>query len=271
MGSTNHNTAKMMNVRLKIWRQEGPKAKGAFEEYSLKDILTDMSFLEMLDVLNETLLKQGKRPVEFESDCREGICGTCSLVVSGQAHGPIRGATTCQLYMRSFKSDELITIEPWRAKSFPVIRDLVTDRRAFDRIQMAGGFTGAKTGPHADANAMLIPKDLADRAMDAAACIGCGACVAACPNASASLFTSAKITQLALLPQGHPLRKQRVIKMVDQMDKEGFGNCSNLGECEAACPKKISIQNITIMKQEYFKAALAADFREGMGSADGGA
>jgi succinate dehydrogenase / fumarate reductase iron-sulfur subunit len=271
MGSTNTNTAKSMNVRLKIWRQNGPKEKGKFEEYALKDILTSMSFLEMLDVLNETLLKQGVRPVEFESDCREGICGTCSLMVSGQAHGPIPGATTCQLYMRSFVDNDLITIEPWRAKAFPIIRDLVTDRTAFDRIQMAGGYTGAKTGPHADANSMLIPKDLADRAMDAAACIGCGACVAACPNASASLFTSAKIAQLSLVPQGHPLRKQRAIGMVDQMDKEGFGNCSNLGECEAACPKKISIQNIAIMKQEYFKAAIAADYREGMGSADGGA
>jgi len=259
-----HSAAKKMKVRLKIWRQEGPKAQGRFEEYSLDDVLTDMSFLEMLDVLNEKLLKEGKRPVEFESDCREGICGTCSLMVSGQAHGPLRGATTCQLYMRSFKDGELITIEPWRAKAFPIIRDLVTDRRAFDRIQMAGGYTGAKTGPHADANAILISKELADRAMDAAACIGCGACVAACPNASASLFTSAKISQLMLLPQGHPLRKDRVIGMVDQMDKEGFGNCSNLGECEAACPKKISIQNIAIMKREYLKAALSADFREGL-------
>ena len=260
-----------MQVRLKILRQENAKDAGRFEEYSLNDILTDMSFLEMLDTLNETLIKAGKRPVEFESDCREGICGTCSLMVSGQAHGPVRGATTCQLYMRSFKSNELITIEPWRAKAFPVIRDLVTDRRAFDRIIAAGGYVSVKTGPHADANAILVPKDLADRAMDAAACIGCGACVAACPNASASLFTSAKITQLALLPQGHPERKRRVISMVDQMDKEKFGSCSNLQECEAACPKKISISNITIMKQEYLKAGIAADFRAGMGEGDAGA
>ena len=260
-----------MNVRLKVWRQEGPKTQGKFEEYALKDILTDMSFLEMLDVLNEQLMREGKRPLEFESDCREGICGTCSLMVSGQAHGPVRGATTCQLYMRSFEENELITIEPWRAAAFPVVRDLVTDRRAFDRIIAAGGYVSTKSGPHADANAILIPKDLADRAMDAAACIGCGACVAACPNASASLFTSAKITQLALLPQGHPERKQRAIRMIDQMDKEKFGSCSNLQECEAACPKKISIQNIAIMKQEYFKAAISADYREGMGSADGGA
>jgi succinate dehydrogenase / fumarate reductase iron-sulfur subunit len=266
--STNSPKEKTMHVRLKIWRQEGPKVKGRFEEFELKDILTDMSFLEMLDVLNEQILKSGKRPVEFESDCREGICGTCSLVVSGQAHGPIRGATTCQLYMRSFKSGEVITIEPWRAGAFPVVRDLVTDRRALDRIIMAGGFTSAKTGPHADANSMLVAKDLADRAMDAAACIGCGACVAACPNASASLFTSAKVAHLSLLPQGHPERKARVIGMVDQMDKEGFGNCSNLQECEAACPKKISIQNIAIMRQEYLKASIAADFRAGMSDGD---
>ncbi len=265
------SSAKKINIKLKIWRQENEKDSGRFEEFSMSDVLTDMSFLEMMDTLNEKIIKSGKRPIEFESDCREGICGTCSLMISGQAHGPVRGATTCQLYMRSFQDGEVITIEPWRAKAFPIIRDLVTDRRAFDRIQMAGGYTGAKTGPHADANAMLIPKDLADRAMDAAACIGCGACVAACPNASASLFTAAKITQFALLPQGAPLRKQRAQNMVLQMDKEGFGSCSNLGECEAACPKKISIQNITIMKQEYFKAALAADFREGMGSAEGGA
>jgi len=265
------SSEKKINIKLKIWRQESTNTPGRFEDFSLDGILTDMSFLEMMDTLNEKLIHEGKRPVEFESDCREGICGTCSLMISGQAHGPIRGATTCQLYMRSFTDGELITIEPWRAKAFPVLRDLVTDRRAFDRIQMAGGYTGAKTGPHADANAMLISKDLADRAMDAAACIGCGACVAACPNASASLFTAAKITQFALLPQGEPMRVQRATAMVTQMDKEGFGNCSNLGECEAACPKKISIQTIAIMKREYFFAALAADYREGLGSADGGA
>ena len=262
-------TAKHINIRLKIWRQESSKVQGNFEEFSLDQVLTSMSFLEMLDVLNEKILKSGKRPIEFESDCREGICGTCSLVVSGQAHGPVKGATTCQLYMRSFQDNELITIEPWRADAFPVVRDLVTDRRALDRIMMAGGYTGAKTGPHADANAILIPKDLAERAMDAAACIGCGACVAACPNASASLFTSAKIAQLTLLPQGHPQRKERALKMVGQMDKEGFGSCSNLQECEAACPKKISIQNIAIMKREYFKAAIAADYREGKSEGDG--
>ena len=262
--------AKHIRVRVKVWRQEGPKTPGKFEEYSLPEVTTDMSFLEMLDVLNEQLAHQGIRPIEFESDCREGICGTCALMVDGQAHGPVRGATTCQLYMRNFIDNELITIEPFRAKAFPVIRDLIVDRRAFDRIQMAGGYTNAKTGPHADANAMLIPKDIADRAMDAAACIGCGACVAACPNASASLFTGARITQFALLPQGQADRKRRVIGMVDQMDKEGFGSCSNLGECEAACPKRISIQNIAIMKQEYIKAAFSADYRAGMSDGDAG-
>ena len=270
MSTTLGIVAKSINIRLKIWRQEGPKVKGRFEEYLLNDVLTDMSFLEMLDVLNEKLAKEGKRAVEFDSDCREGICGSCSLVISGQAHGPNRGAATCQLYMRSFKNDELITIEPWRAVAFPVLRDLITDRTALDRIQMAGGYTQAKTGPHADANAILIPKDMADRSMDAAACIQCGACVAACPNASASLFTAAKITQLALLPQGQVNRKQRVIRMVDQMDKEKFGSCSNLQECEAACPKRISIQTIAIMRQEYLAAGFAADFRAGMADGDGG-
>lgn len=259
---------KSMNLTLKIWRQESSSSQGRFETFQLSDLTPDMSFLEMLDVLNEKLTRDGVRPVEFESDCREGICGTCSLVVNGQAHGPVRGATTCQLYLRTFIDGETISIEPWRATAFPVVRDLVTDRRAFDRIVAAGGYTGAKTGTHADANAMLIPKELADRAMDAAACIGCGACVAACPNASASLFTSAKIAQYALIPQGQADRKRRAIRMVEQMDKEKFGSCSNLGECEAACPKKISIQNIAIMKQEYLMAALAADYREGLGEGD---
>ena len=268
MSDSASTKSKHIRVRLKVWRQENAQAKGRFEEYTLSDVTTDMSFLEMLDVLNEDLAKKGIRTLEFESDCREGICGTCSLVVSGQAHGPVRGATTCQLYMRQFEDNELITIEPFRAKAFPVIRDLIVNRGAFDRIQMAGGYTSAKTGPHPDANSMLIPKDMADRAMDAAACIGCGACVAACPNASASLFTGARISQFSLLPQGQVDRKRRVIRMVDQMDKEGFGSCSNLQECEAACPKKISIQNIAIMKREYLLAALSADFRAGM--SDGG-
>lgn len=263
-------TGKKISIQIKVWRQESSKDQGRFETYPLNNVLVDMSFLEMMDTLNEKLIHEGKRPVEYDSDCREGICGTCSLMINGQAHGPVRGATTCQLYMRSFVDGELITVEPWRAKAFPVLRDLIVDRTAFDRIQMAGGYTGAKTGPHPDANSNLIPKDLADRAMDAAACIGCGACVAACPNASASLFTAAKITQFSLLPQGQAMRKQRAEKMVAQMDKEMFGSCSNLGECEAACPKRISIQNIAIMKREYLFAALSADFREGMGS-EGGA
>jgi succinate dehydrogenase / fumarate reductase iron-sulfur subunit len=262
--------AKHIKVRLKVWRQEGPKALGNFAEYTLPEVTTDMSFLEMLDVLNETLAHQGIRPVEFESDCREGICGTCSLMVSGQAHGPVRGAASCQLYMRNFVDNELITIEPFRAKAFPVIRDLIVDRTALDRIQQAGAYTSAKTGPHADANTILIPKDMADRAMDAAACIGCGACVAACPNASASLFTGARISQFALLPQGQVDRKRRVINMVHQMDKEGFGSCGNLQECEAACPKKISVQSIAMMKAEYLKAALSADYRAGMVDGDAG-
>lgn len=257
-----------MKVTLRVWRQESKNTQGAFETHVLDQVKPEMSFLEMLDVLNEQLIKAGKRAVEFESDCREGICGTCNMVINGQAHGPVRGATTCQLYMRSFQDGETITIEPFRAKAFPVIRDLVVDRTALDRIIMSGGYISVKTGPHADANANLVPKDLADRAMDAAACIGCGACVAACPNASASLFTSAKITQFSLLPQGQPERKSRVINMVNAMDKEMFGSCSNLGECEAACPKKISIQHIAIMKKEYLFAALAADYREGMGSSE---
>lgn len=249
------NNKQNMTVHLKVWRQENRDAAGSFESYTLNDLNRNMSFLEMLDVLNEQLTVQGKRPVEFESDCREGICGTCSLVVSGQAHGPVSGATTCQLYMRSFADGETITIEPFRAKAFPVIRDLVVDRRALDRIIMSGGYISVKSGPHPDANVHLVGKDDADKAMDAAACIGCGACVAACPNASASLFTSAKITQFALLPQGHPERARRVKNMVEAMDKEKFGSCSNLGECEAACPKKISIQHIAVMKSEYLKAA----------------
>lgn len=257
-----------MKITLKIWRQENREAAGKFETFHLDNISSDMSFLEMLDVLNENLTREGKRSVEFESDCREGICGTCSLVINGQAHGPVRGATTCQLYMRTFQDGETITIEPFRAKAFPVIRDLVTDRRAFDRIIMAGGYVSVKAGPHPDANSNLVSKENADRAMDAAACIGCGACVAACPNASASLFTSAKIVQFSLLPQGQPERKRRVIGMVDAMDREKFGSCSNLGECEAACPKKISIAHIALMKFEYMKAALAPDYRAGLGNAD---
>ena len=218
-----------------------------------------MSFLEMLDVLNENLIKDGTRPVEFESDCREGICGNCGIVINGQAHGPKREVTTCQLHCRSFNDGDTVVLEPWRAKAFPVIKDLVVDRSALDRIISTGGYTSAKTGKHADANSILVPKDASDEAFNSASCIGCGACVAACPNASASLFTAAKIKHLALLPQGQVERERRVYRMVDQMDKEGFGNCTNLGECHAACPKGIDLDNIAWMKREYRKAMFKSE------------
>src|SRR5690554_1239514 len=242
-----------MTVHLKVWRQSGPETEGRFESYST-EVNPHMSFLEMLDVVNEDLIKKGEMPIEFDSDCREGICGTCGCVVNGQAHGLERGTTVCQLHMRSFRDGETIVIEPWRAEAFPVIRDLVVDRGAFDRIIAAGGYVSVNTGPKPDANAVKIGKDLSDRAFDSAACIGCGACVAACPNASASLFTGAKVTQLALMPQGAPERGRRVRAMVDQMDSEGFGNCSNIGVCEAVCPKEISLDNIATMKREYLRA-----------------
>ncbi len=247
-----------LNLHLRIWRQKGLTDKGRFESHDLNGVSDHASFLEMLDILNEKLVKEGKSPFEFDSDCREGICGMCSLMINGKAHGPDLGTATCQLHMRRFSDGETITIEPFRATAFPVIKDLVVDRSSFDRIITAGGYTSAKTGPHADANAMLIPKPIADRAMDAAACIGCGACVAACPNASASLFTAAKISQLALLPQGQAESTLRVERMVDQMDKEGFGACSNIGECEAACPKEISLEHIARMKREYMKAMFSS-------------
>lgn len=248
-----------MKVNLKVWRQLDRKSEGKFETYSLDGVSENMSFLEMLDLLNEDLTKRGQRPVEFESDCREGICGTCSCVINGQAHGPIRGATTCQVYMRAFRNGDTITIEPWRAGAFPVIRDLMVDRSSFDRIISAGGYTGAKVGPHADANAMLVSKPDAELAMDYAACIGCGACVAACPNGSASLFTGAKISHLSKLPQGQPLQNRRAIRMVEQMDKEGFGHCTNIGECQSACPKEIKIDVIAQMRRLHLKAVLAGD------------
>ena len=243
-----------MNLTLKIWRQPGPDQPGKMVTYRIDNIIGDMSFLEMLDVLNEQLIKKGEEPVEFDHDCREGICGACGLVINGQAHGPERGTTTCQLHMRKFKNGDTIVIEPWRAKAFPVIKDLVVDRIAFDRIMGAGGYVSVNTGPHADANATLIPLDKAEQAMDAAACIGCGACVAACPNASASLFTGAKISQYALLPQGQPEREKRVLEMVEQMDDERFGSCTNIGECTAACPKEIKLTVIARMKSEYLRA-----------------
>ncbi|MCF7801723.1 MAG: succinate dehydrogenase/fumarate reductase iron-sulfur subunit [Candidatus Marinimicrobia bacterium] len=245
-----------MRLHLKIWRQLDADSPGKFVSYEKENVSPDMSFLEMLDELNERMIKAGDDPVAFDSDCREGICGMCGLVINGQAHGPRRATTTCQLHMREFKDGDTITIEPWRAKAFPVIKDLVVDRSAFDRIIQAGGYISVNTGNAQDANAIPIPKRNADEAMDAAACIGCGACVAACPNASATLFTSAKISQFALLPQGQVERKERAIQMVGQMDLEGFGDCSNYGECEAACPKEISISHIARMKWEYAKAAL---------------
>lgn len=230
------------------------------ETYQVSEISPDMSFLEMMDVLNDQLIKEGKEPVAFDHDCREGICGMCSMYINGEAHGPGRGVTTCQLHMRSFKDGDTIYIEPWRAAAFPVIKDLVTDRSAFDRIIQAGGYVSVNTsGNTQDANALPIPKENADKAFDAATCIGCGACVATCKNSSAMLFVSAKVSQLALLPQGEPERDIRVLRMVDQMDKEGFGNCTNTGACEVECPKGISLENIARMNREYLRAAVKSD------------
>ena len=243
-----------INLKLKIWRQANPKTKGKFETYQANDIDTDMSFLEMLDVVNEGLAKSGKEPIDFDHDCREGICGTCGAMVNGQAHGPLGGTTLCQLHMRHFKDKQTIVIEPWRAKALPVLKDLIVDRSAFDRIMAAGGFISIKTGSAPEANSIPIPKENSELAMDAATCIGCAACVAACPNASAMLFVGAKVSQLSLLPQGQIEAKERVLKMVSQMDKEGFGNCSNEYECEAACPKEISVFHIARMNREFRKA-----------------
>jgi succinate dehydrogenase / fumarate reductase, iron-sulfur subunit len=245
-----------MNVTLKVWRQKNPKEEGRFETYEAKDVTPDMSFLEMLDVVNSGLVAQGKEPIAFDSDCREGICGMCSLVINGQAHGPDSGAATCQLHMRRFHDGETITVEPFRAKAFPLVRDLTVDRSAFDRIIAAGGFVSVNTGSAVDANCILVPKPNAEMAMDAAACIGCGACVAACPNASAMLFVSAKVSQLALLPQGGPERGQRALAMQTQMDAEGFGNCSHEAECEAACPKEIKITNIARLNREFLRGTV---------------
>lgn len=247
-----------MKLTLKIWRQKNKSDKGAFATYPVDHVSKDMSFLEMLDVLNEGLTEKGEDPVHFDHDCREGICGTCSLFINGKPHGPLQ-TTTCQLHMRSFNDGETITIEPWRAKAFPVLKDLIVDRSAFDRIIQAGGYVSVNTGGVPDANEIPVPKTVADLAMDAAQCIGCGACVAACKNASAMLFTSAKISQLALLPQGQVERKTRAEKMVAQMDSEGFGACTNTGACEAECPKGISITNIARMNREYFSAVVSSD------------
>jgi succinate dehydrogenase / fumarate reductase iron-sulfur subunit len=246
-----------MKISVNIWRQKDAKNKGAFKTYSVDHVSEDMSFLEMLDVLNQQLIHKGEDAIAFDHDCREGICGTCSLYINGRPHGPLQ-TTTCQLHMRSFKDGESITIEPWRAKAFPVVKDLVVDRSAFDRIQQAGGYVSVNTGGVPDANVIPIPKKIADEAFDAATCIGCGACVAACKNASASLFVSAKISQLALLPQGHAEAKERAEKMVAQMDAEGFGSCTNTYACEAECPKGISVSNIARMNREYFTAMLSS-------------
>jgi len=243
-------------LNLKIWRQAGPTAAGRLVDYVADDVSPDMSFLEMLDVVNEGLVKKGDDTIAFDSDCREGICGMCSLVVNGIPHGPDRGTTVCQLHMRRFKDGDTITIEPWRARAFPVVKDLVVDRSAFDRIISAGGYVSVNCGGAPDGNTIPIPKDIAEEAMDSAACIGCGACVAACKNASAHLFVSAKLSHLALLPQGQPERYRRVVAMVKQADGEGFGSCSNEGECEAVCPKEIPISNIARMTREYVKALL---------------
>ncbi|MGH2356325.1 MAG: succinate dehydrogenase/fumarate reductase iron-sulfur subunit [Chloroflexota bacterium] len=248
-----------MTLRLLVWRQPGPNAPGRMVPYTAEGISPDMSFLEMLDVVNEDLIRRGEEPIAFDSDCREGICGSCGLVIDGRAHGPLPGTTVCQVHMRTYQDGDTIAIEPWRARAFPVIKDLVVDRSAFDRIIAAGGYTSASVGGAADANALLIAKDTAEAAMDSAACIACGACVAQCKNASAALFTGAKIAHLALLPQGQVERAKRARRMVQQMDADGFGSCSWEGQCEAVCPKEIRISNIARMVQEYNRAVLTGE------------
>ena len=251
-----------MKLTLHVWRQKSGEAAGKFESHCLDCVSPGMSFLEMLDVLNEKLISEDRDPVAFDHDCREGICGTCSMVINGVPHGPQSGVTTCQLHMRSFNDGDEIYVEPWRAAAFPVLKDLVTDRSAFDRVMQAGGFISVGTAGVPDANAILVGKETSDKAMDAAACIGCGACVAACKNSSAMLFVSAKVSQLSLLPQGQPERTRRVIRMVRQMDQEGFGSCSNTLECEAVCPKEISVSHIARLNREYIKASLCGDSDE---------
>lgn len=256
-----HNHSKGLKLNLKIWRQKDNKDKGRMEDYAIENVSTDASFLEMLDVLNEQLVGKGIDPVAFDHDCREGICGMCSLMINGQAHGPEAQTTTCQLHMRKFHDGDTIVIEPWRARAFPVLKDLMVDRTAFDDIIAAGGFVSVNTGNAQDANSILVPKENAELAMDAAACIGCGACVASCKNASAMLFVSAKVSQLALLPQGQAEAEQRVQNMVKKMDELGFGNCTNEAECEASCPKGISITNIARMNSEFLKAAVVSKIK----------
>jgi succinate dehydrogenase / fumarate reductase iron-sulfur subunit len=249
---------KAIDITLKVWRQKGPSEKGRLETIRVKDVSTDMSFLEMLDVVNERLTLEGKEPIEFDNDCREGICGMCGAVVNGTAHGPEKGMTLCQLHMRKFSDGDTIVVEPWRARAFPIVKDLMVDRSALDKIIQAGGFISMVAGGAPDANAIPIPQSVAEKAMDAAACIGCGACVAACPNASAMLFVGAKISQLALLPQGKPEAAKRALSMLRCMDGSGFGNCSNETECEAVCPKEISISNIARLNREFIKASFGS-------------
>ena len=248
-----------MNLTLKVWRQANSQSAGRFETYQVENISSEMSFLEMFDVLNERLIKEGKEPIAFDHDCREGICGMCSMYINGRPHGPWHANTTCQLHMRAYKDGDTIVVEPWRANAFPVLKDLMVDRSAFDRIMQAGGYISVNTGNAVDANSIPVEKDKADMAFAAAACIGCGACVAACKNASAMLFLSAKVSHLALLPQGDPERKSRVMNMVAQMDKEGFGSCTFTGACEAVCPKEISITNISRLNHEYMRASFTAE------------
>jgi succinate dehydrogenase / fumarate reductase iron-sulfur subunit len=243
-----------MNLTLHVWRQNSGSAAGRMERYEAKDVSPDMSFLEMLDVVNENLISENKEPIAFEHDCREGICGSCGFMINGVAHGPQRGTTVCQLHMRHFKDGDELYLEPWRARAFPVIKDLIVDRNAFDRIVQAGGYISAHTGSAPDGNTIPVPKDVSDRAMDAASCIACGACVAACPNASAALFTGAKISHLGLLPQGQPERSRRALRMVAQYNNELFGNCTNIGECEAVCPKEIRMEVIARMNRDYLRA-----------------
>jgi succinate dehydrogenase / fumarate reductase iron-sulfur subunit len=258
MAANAHGEGNLLNLKLHVWRQKDRNTKGGFVAYEAPGISPDMSFLEMLDVVNERLIARGEEPIAFDHDCREGICGQCGVVINGRAHGPRAATTTCQLHMRSFRDGDELTIEPWRAGAFPVLKDLVVDRGAFDRIIAAGGFVSVPTGSAPDGNAILVPKPDADLAMDAAACIGCGACVAACPNGSAMLFVAAKVSHLGLLPQGQPERTRRVLNMVARMDEEGFGTCTNHGECEAACPKEIRLEFIARMNRDYLKAALTA-------------
>ena len=252
-------TTKTINLTLKVWRQQGPNVKGRLDTYPAKDISTDMSFLEMLDVINEQLTLEGKDPIAFDHDCREGICGMCGTMVNGRAHGPEKGTTLCQLHMRHFSDGDTVVIEPWRSMAFKVIKDLVVDRSAFDEIIQTGGYVSVNVGGAQDANAIPVPQEAAEKAMDAAARIGCGACVASCPNASAMLFVSAKVSQLALLPQGRPEAARRALAMVRKMDEKGFGNCSNEKECEAECPKEISIVNIARLNREFFKANIFSE------------